>query len=148
MQQRVWSAVMGACLGMIGIFGTVGADQSVKAGGFVVHYNAYSADTLQPEIAKLYDITRSRSRGVVVVSVLKGEGSAAKGVKADVSGTSVNLNGQLRELDMREIREGQSLYYVSDFAVTQEETLDFTFSVTPEGGSAVPVKFRQQFFTQ
>jgi len=148
MKRRVGSALLGVWLGVMGISVTVNADQSVKAGGFVVHYNAYSADTLQPEIAKIYNITRSRSRGVVVVSVLRGEGPNAKGVKAEVSGTSVNLNGQLRELDMREIREGQALYYVSDFAVTQEETLDFTFSVTPEGGSAVPVKFRQQFFTQ
>ena len=61
-----------------------------------------------------------------------------------------NLNGQLKEIDMREINEAnEAIYYIGEFRVNNMEMFDFTVQVTPEG-STVPleVKFRQQFYTE
>ena len=126
------------------------ADQSKTFGDYTVHYNAFTTDVLPPEVARGFGISRSRSRGMVNISVTKSETiGAPRSVPAKVSGTATNLTGQLRNLDVRQVKDGQAYYYIAELPVANEETLDFTLSVRPEGASkAYEVEFRQQFFTQ
>ena len=101
-------------------------------------------------MAKHYGITRSKSRGLLNIVVQKTVlNNPVEPVAAKVSAQAVNLNGQLKELDVREVREGTAIYYLSDFRVSDQETLDFTVDVRPAGDtSSHQVKFRQQFFTE
>ena len=74
---------------------------------------------------------------------------AGKPVRAHILLSASNLTGQFRQFKVREIDEGGSIYYISEFHVAHEEMLDFTVQVTPEGETqAHTVKFRQQFYTQ
>ncbi|RLA20494.1 MAG: DUF4426 domain-containing protein [Gammaproteobacteria bacterium] len=125
------------------------AENSIDFGDYVVHYNAFTADTLSPQIAKAYDITRSRSRGVVNIAVLKKvEGTQGKSVTAKLVASAVNLTGQLKSFETREIREDGAIYYIGEFRVTNQETLDFKVRLQPEGSDkGLTVRFRQQFFT-
>ncbi len=126
------------------------ADQSKTYGDYTVHYNAFTTDILPPQVAKGFNITRSRSRGMVNVSIMKAaKVGAPHAVNAKVSGTATNLTGQLKVLDIRMVRESDAVYYISELPVAHEETLDFTLEITPEGESEPYIlKFRQQFFTQ
>ncbi len=129
--------------------GAAAAEQSMTFGDYTVHYNAFASDLLQAEVAKRYGITRSKGRGVLNVSVLKKTATGTVPVKAAVSATAANLSAQLRTINLREITEKDSVYYLGEFAVNNEETLKFTLQVTPEGGKEpYTATFEQQFFTE
>lgn len=118
-------------------------------GDYTVYHNAFNTNTLQPEIAEVYNIVRSKNRGMLTISVNKKSiAPAGKPVHAKILISASNLTGQLRQLDVREVDEGDFVYYLSEFHVAHEEVLDFNLLITPEGESfAHPVKFRQKFYT-
>jgi hypothetical protein len=126
------------------------AEQAVSVGDYEVHYNAFTTNTLQPAVAGRYKITRSKNRGMLTVSVLqKVLGTLGKPLLATITGTATNLNGQLKTLEVREVREGNAIYYISEFPVADQEVLDFNLEVSISGQQApVTVNFRKQFFTE
>lgn len=115
---------------------------SLERNGFEVHYSAVPSVSLAPQVAKQYAITRSANRALLNVVVLQ----AGVAVKATVSGSATNLSGQRQDLAVREVREGEAIYYLAEPRTTDRETLDFDLRVTPEGGAPIDVKFRQEFF--
>ena len=118
-------------------------------GDYVVHFRALNTDELSPEIASSYGITRSRSRAMLNVSVLRKEdGSPGRPVHGSVTAVASSLTGQERSISMREIDEGDAVYYIGELPVTNQETLVFSIEVVPSGEtSRFSVRFRQQFFT-
>lgn len=117
-------------------------------GDHVLYFNAIRTDTLTPEVATNYGIVRSANRALVNISMVKkAEGSSGIPVAGSVAAQAVNLNGQFKDLTLREVREGGAIYYIGDVAVASDETLVFTVDATPEGAStALSVKFQRQFF--
>lgn len=129
--------------------GWVAAEQFMTFGDYTVHYNAFPSDLLQAEVAKRYGISRSKGKGILNISVLKKTEAGTVPVKAVVSATAANLSAQLRTINLREIAEKDSVYYIGEFAVNNEETLKFTLQVTPEDGKKpYTATFDQQFFTE
>lgn len=125
------------------------AEQSRSFGDYTVHYSAFSTDILSPEVAKSYQISRSKNRALLNVSVLKKVmGTTGQPVKAEVKATATNLSAQLRELEVRELTEHGAIYYIAQTTVNDEETLRYELSVKPEG-EEMPFNFsfQQQFFT-
>jgi len=130
----------------IAMTSSVFAEKSKDYGDYIVYYNAFTTDVLQPEIAKTYQIRRSKNRGMINISVQTKNKTA---VTASVSGTASNLTGQLKNLSIKEIKEGSAVYYISDFSVSNRETLDFSVNIKVEGKEKpLKVTFRQQFFTR
>jgi len=125
------------------------AENSTLVGGYTIHHNALSTDTLTPEIAQAYHIKRSPNRGMISVSVLENRAEGQpKAVPAEIEAVAANLTGQTRNIEVRQVREGNAIYYIGDFPVTNEETLNFTLTVKPEGvKQAYTAHFSQQFFT-
>jgi hypothetical protein len=117
-------------------------------GDYTVHFNALVTNQLAPDIAREYGIVRSDSRIMLNVSILrKQEGGMGTPVSGAVSASAINLNGQLRGMAMREIREGEAIYYIGELAITDAETLIFTVDVTPlNEASRFTVRFKKQFF--
>ena len=118
-------------------------------GQYVVYYNALPTDMLAPQVARQYKIKRSKNRGMFNIAVQKRLPGQLLGqpVKARVTGQAVNLNKQVKKMEPREIREGQAIYYIGEFPVTDRETMDFTFEITPEGEQKPFVlRFRQTFY--
>ncbi len=126
------------------------AENSQDFGDYVVHFNALNTDLLAPKVATEYNIKRSSNRAMLNVVVLrKVLGATGQPVPATVSGKATTLTGQHRELELREVREPNAIYYISDFGVSNEEMLNFRLEVRPEGESETfQVQFRQQFFTR
>jgi len=117
---------------------------------YTIHINAFNSDTLQPNMAKAYNIIRSKNRGLLTISVVKKSNSAnAMPIKAKVDAKATNLTGQLKNIQIREINDGGAVYYISEFNVADKEILDFTINVTPgDDKGPYTVTLRQQFFTQ
>ena len=117
-------------------------------GNFVLHFNAIRTDTLAPEIAKIYTIARSANRALLNISIVKKvEGTPGVPVAGRVTAQAVNLNGQFKDLTLREIREGDAIYYIGDVLVADDETLVFTVEATPADESSLySVRFQREFF--
>ena len=125
------------------------AEQSESFGDYTIHYSAFTTEMLTPEVAKSYNIQRSKNRAMLNVSVLKKVmGTTGQPVKASVNATATNLSSQLRELQMRELTEQGAIYYIAETPVNNGETLKYTLTVLPEGEQqAHTFSFQQQFFT-
>jgi hypothetical protein len=115
-------------------------------GEHIVHFSAQSTDQLPPEVARAYNIVRSKNRAMLNVTVLSKSDNAA--VTADVKVKTVNLTGQLKNVTMRQVDEQDAVYYIGEVAVANRETLIFDISVKPTGTERYSdVRFKRQFFT-
>ena len=126
------------------------ADNSKDFGEYVLHFNALTTDMLPPQVAREYRITRSRNRGMINITVLKKvPESLGQPVHARVEVDARNLVGQTRDIELREVREGDAIYYIGEFRVTNEETLRFTVRAQPLGRQEfLEARFSQDFYTQ
>ncbi len=119
---------------------------SANIGEFVVHFSAQSTDQLPPDVARTYNIVRSKNRAMLTVSVLRAADN--KPVTAVVTVKTVNLTGQLKNVTMRQENEGEAIYYIGEVTIANRETLIFDISVTPDGvEKASDVRFKRQFFS-
>jgi hypothetical protein len=123
------------------------AEISQKFGPLEIHYNALSTDELSPEVARAYKIERSKTRGLVTMSVLKqNKVGVSSPVPAKLSVYVTNLSQQLASVEMREIKEGTAIYYLGEFRVAPPDTLKFTVSVEVAGEPKREMVFDQKFF--
>lgn len=123
------------------------AEIAQKFGPIEVHYNALTTNELLPEVARAYKIDRSKTRGMVTMSVLKkNEVGALLPVPAKLTIYATNLNQQLTNIEMREIKEGSAIYYLGEFRVTPPDTLKFTATVEVKGQPKREVVFNQKFY--
>lgn len=119
---------------------------SADIGEFVVHFSAQSTDQLPPDVARTYNIVRSKNRAMLTVSVLRAADN--KPVTAIVTVKTVNLTGQLKNITMRQVNEGEAIYYIGEVTIANRETLIFDIGVTPDGvEKASDVRFKRQFFS-
>ena len=134
----VWLAVMNAW-----------AENSTHAGGYTIHHNALTTDNLPAQVATEYGIARSKNRALLNVSVIRDEpGTTGTPVHARIKAIARTLFGQIRPIELREIVEGNAIYYIADFPVAHREVLHFDFEVMPQGGR-FPLRagMRQEFYT-
>lgn len=121
------------------------AEQFVRAAGFEIHYNAFHSDAVPAEVASAHGIARTRSRGLVNVTVLAPrDGGVGHAAEARVAGSVVNLAGQRQALEFRAIREAGALYYLAEFAIAGEDLYRFALEVQPAGAArAESIRFQQ-----
>jgi len=127
------------------------ATENVKDfGEYIVYFNALTTDQLDEDIAGEYGIVRSNNRALLnIVMEHAPEIGAPRVVPGEVKATARNLTGQLRNLLVREIREGESIYYIAETSVVNSETLVFAIEATPESTSTpLKVQFQKQFFVE
>ncbi len=125
------------------------ASQSVRSGDITVHYSAIPTTTLTPAVASQYGITRSAGRALVNVAVRKGKPGLDVAVPSTVMVWVTNLNGQRQALTMREVKEGEAVYYLGETRINDNEALDFEIEVRPNGGKTpIRATFRQEFFVR
>lgn len=127
------------------------AQQSMDLGDFVVHYNALNTDQIPPQMAQAYSIRRSSNLAMLNVTVLRKEADGMETpMRANVEANAINLTGQLRKLEMREISDlGGAVYYIGVLSVYNLETINFTVNLGIDGlEEPAVIKFRKQFYTE
>lgn len=136
-----------AALCLCSVAAVAHAEISQKFGSLEIHYNALTTDELQPEVARTYKIERSKTRGMVTLSVLKkNKAGALMPVPAKLTLYVTNLTQQLANVDMREIKEGTAIYYLGEFRVAPPDTLKFTATIEVAGEPKYDMTFDQKFF--
>jgi len=142
--------ILGLCVVLAGLFNipavTAQNAQEVTFGGYIVNYNTFPSTFLDQNIAKAAGIKRSDTQAVITIAIRKHmPGASDKAVKAVVAGTATNLIGQIRKLNLSEVKEGSAIYYIGDFTFVSGEQMTFNMSVIPEGEK---VKQEFQFMRQ
>ena len=112
-------------------------------GTYAVHHNALTTDRLTPAIARAYDLRRSSAVALINIAVLREQaGSTGVPVHARVVLTITNLAGQPKTVsEVREVTEGDAIYYLATTGFAPHETLDIRVEVIPEGETR-PIQFR------
>lgn len=102
-------------------------------GDYTVYYQAVNSTFLNEEIAEQYGIVRSARRAFLNISIMKQEeGGFSTAVPAQVSGGRINLLQQTRNINFREIREENAIYYIGEFDFSNAEIVRFSVTVLPE----------------
>ena len=136
-----------AALCLCSVAAVAHAEISQKFGPLEIHYNALTTDELLPEVARAYKIERSKTRGLVTMSVLKQNPvGAPTPVPAKLTVYVTNLTQQLANVEMREVKEGTAIYYLGEFRVVPPDTLKFTATVEVAGEPKRELVFNQTFY--
>ena len=123
------------------------AQQSETFGPYELHYSVVNTTFLAPEIAAAYNITRSEKRAILNLAVRENlaEGSAPRAMM--LKGRTWDLI-QNQSLEFKEIREGEAIYYIAEFAFINEEWRFFEMDFRPTGAQETyTFKFKHQLYT-
>lgn len=115
---------------------------------YEVHYIGFPSTFIDEEVAKQYKIVRSRSLGLVNISIIKiDKNGKRKAVGGAVQTEMINEIRQSQFLSFQQIVEGDAIYYLAQLQYREGELLTFDVTVYPEGGTQ-PLKFRfvQDFY--
>ncbi len=125
------------------------AENSKEFGDYVIHYNAFRSDTISPDVAKQYGLTRASNRILINIAVLKKVlNTTGKPTSSKVTGHASNLTGQLKNLEFKEITEGNAIYYLANTKISDGEFLKFDIKIIPDGETrAARLRFDKRFFT-
>jgi hypothetical protein len=117
---------------------------ATEAGEYTVHHSLFPSSFLQPKIASSYNITRSRDRLVLNVSVTRGNSAEVRTQSARVSGTRSDLI-HTQPIEFREIREKDAVYYIAEIRATSEAVYYFDLKVQPDPNRPpISVKFNRR----
>ncbi|WP_417870572.1 DUF4426 domain-containing protein [Vibrio furnissii] len=124
------------------------AEQLINIKDVEVHYSAFNSTFLTPQVAKSYQLTRNGYSAVLNISVLDTSTVGKPAVKSTLSGQVKNLIGNMRELAFSEVKEGNAIYYLAEFPISNEEELRFDIDVNAGLKGAGKLKFTQKFYVE
>ncbi|MGF1747212.1 DUF4426 domain-containing protein [Vibrio cionasavignyae] len=131
------------------VFSTAGyAGQYKTIKDAEVHYVVFNSTFLTPEVARSYGLKRNDTIAIVNVSVLDRASLGKPAMSAEITGEAKNLIGQTKTLDFKEIKEGDAIYYLAQFSITNEERYQFTIDVDAGMKGRGPISFSQQLYTE
>ena len=121
----------------------VQAEQKQMLGPYEAHYVVVQSTFFSEEVAGKYGIVRGRDRALMNLSFLD---ESLTPVAVSLNGISKNLLSQEVDLEFREVREGDAIYYLAEVRHTDRETLRFRIQVTTPDGEVRELAFQQQMF--
>lgn len=113
-----------------------------------VHYSAFNSTFLTPQVARSYKLKRNGYSAILNISVLDNSQAGKPAITAQLSGHSKNLIGQMRELTFKEVKEGDAIYYLAEFPISEEERLTFNIDVNAGIKGTGALKFSQKFYVE
>lgn len=131
-------------------FQAFAANNSKQENGYEVNYIALSTMVLTPEVAKNYQIGRSKSKGFVNIAVLKtNTNSISSPVEATIVLSAKNSYGQNKSVLLEKVSENDgAIYYIGTFSISSKETINFKAQVQPASTThLIEIKFTKDFYT-
>lgn len=121
----------------------VNAEQKKQLGDWDVHYIAFPAPMLTPEIAQQYKLQRSKYNSIINISVLDKDTQQAQ--KVTLTGTAKDLMGRQITLSFNEVTEGEAVYYLAQLPFRHEQRFSFAITIS-SGGQSQQLTFEQTFY--
>lgn len=112
---------------------------------YTVRHVVFNSTFIQPEVASIYGVKRSKNESILNLSVSRRGKLGA--LPAEISGTVTNLMQQQKDLQFKEIEEDNATYYIAPLRVANEEVLHFNILVKPNNSDdPLRVKFSQTVY--
>ena len=125
------------------------AEQKVEFSGYEMHYIVLNTTEIPADVAKRYQLNRSAKRAYINLSILKQTGDGnGRAVPAVIHATERTLVGQTLDIPLREIREGDAIYYIGEFPIFDREVLWFDITLTLADGTEFSYSFDQQVWEE
>lgn len=121
------------------------ADQKQQLGKWDVHYMLMPTTMLDADIAKNYQLSRSRNYQLLNISVLNTADQKAQAV--ELSGTATNLAGQRQQLSFKPVKEGAAMYYLAGVEARSEQKITIELSIRL-GNELQILKFTQDVYPE
>ena len=119
---------------------------------FIVYHSAIPSTFISADMAEDYDLVRSRSMGLLNVSVHRKnpDGKAQPdAVGARIEGQMTNSVRQTEPLSFQRVREGDAIYYLAQFQYREGKNLIFEIDATPQGnGNPLSVRFTRELYNE
>jgi hypothetical protein len=141
---KIWITLLLASLVALPAF--AGQFKTIKE--VEVHYSAFNSTFLTPQVARSYKLKRNGYSAILNISVLDNYQPGKPAITASISGSAKNLIGQKRTLNFREVKEGNAIYYLAEFPISDEENLTFDIDVSAGNKGAGRLKFTQKFYVE
>lgn len=124
--------------------------ETIEKDGYVIHYSAFNASFITEQVAKAYNLNRSRYRGLVNIAVhRKMADGSTKPVIAQLSGYATRLSGSESPLEFQMVGEGDAIYYLGETIIANNELLRFNIKIRPTPQQhPIKLNFEQTFFTE
>ncbi len=111
-----------------------GAADITKVGDLELHCVATPTTELTGEAAKAYNVTPSPGRGLLTVTLMrKNRNGEAKTVPGQIYAGAINQNNLLSSIPIREVHDGDNVYYLGEYRVGAPDTLRFLVNATSMG---------------
>ncbi|PIE41794.1 MAG: hypothetical protein CSA49_01655 [Gammaproteobacteria bacterium] len=123
---------------------------TLEKDGYVIYYSAFNASFITEQVAKAYNLNRSRFRGMINIAVHKKmKDGTTKPVVAQLSGYARRLSGSESPLEFEMVGEGESIYYLAQTIIANRETLRFDIKIKPTPQhTPIKLSFTQDFYTE
>lgn len=131
-------------------------ETSKRFGAYEVLYTVIPSTTLLPEMAAEYNVVRAGDQALVNISVRRYLPDGTDVAQAaTLTGSYTNLI-QPKNLEFREVREKDAIYYLAQLRFTDRELLRFDIKVAPTlpagqpapAGAPFAVSFTRKFFVE
>lgn len=114
-----------------------------QSGPYTLRSSTVSSETLSEASAKLHAIERSPTRGVLNVTVTKGDQT----VPATVIVMARNLAGMTRQIGVKQTAANGYVSYTGPYDFVHGEVLDFTVRATPyDSKEVIALTFRDRMW--
>lgn len=121
------------------------AEQKQQLGNWDVHYMLMPTTLLDADVAKNYQLSRSRNYQLLNISVLNSKDQQAQQV--ELSGSATNLAGQRQQLAFKPIKEGAALYYLAGVEARSEQKITIELTIR-QGNETQILKFTQDVYPE
>ena len=113
-------------------------------GQYKIFYSAFNSTFIDPDVAVVNQIVRGKDKGLVNIAVVRNPGT---GLPAVITGDVYNIFQMRTPLKFVEIREQDTIYYLSAFDFENEDLLTFKISVQPQQDQpAYALKFQKKMY--
>lgn len=118
--------------------------QKATAGNLELHAEAMPTITLTPEAAANYRVEPSADRGLLLVTVMRRERGKAVTLPAQVYAGAMNQRNLTISIPMREVNDGQTVYYLGEFRLTPPDEYRFLVNANVLG-TPLKTEFSRRF---
>lgn len=135
-------------LACVAVFSGQSQAGSKDFGDIQVHWSVFPSTFLAPKIASENNLNRSRSIGIVNISIMREtEDGGLEPVSGQVEGKVLNNVQQVKFLGFRRIQEGSAVYFIAEYQYGNAELMTFEITARPTGSNQdLPIRFTHTLF--
>jgi hypothetical protein len=122
---------------LLGTFLAVSSAQALeiaKVGDLEMHCVAVPTSELTTEAAKAYNVDQAPGRGLLTITLLrKSRNGEAKAIPGQVYAGAINQKNHISSIPIRQVQEGNNVYYLGEYRVQAPDTLRFLVNANVQG---------------